>query len=204
MELTEQEREALKKWMDTDRLLLRDVALRLDVNHTSVMKWLNGRGIRSAQRAALMEHLKPYLAPPSPLLPAHSEIRPSLQPLYARLCELEDGGSLSQVSIIIDQLTPLWPASQNEPQNPKDLMSQVLGSQILKSLGILDSFGRRFGPDVRISNDGRHFVEVGKGKHAVRIDCTSQDEAEVLFNVLKAVMIHREAKSSALVSPVAD
>ena len=55
------ELKALKDWMSDKALTLAAAGAILDVAHTSVMKWLQGGGIRPKQRLALREHLLPYL-----------------------------------------------------------------------------------------------------------------------------------------------
>jgi len=77
MELTAQEREALKGWMAEKGLSLSAVGSLVDVSKNTVSLWLKGGGLHPSQRVKLLEHIRPYL-------PDQDEARQVLKSLVGR------------------------------------------------------------------------------------------------------------------------
>jgi len=105
MNFTEQEQQELRNWIKAKGLSNVAAAELFKVREGSIRNWLNGEGVRPSQRDLVLSTIrqKPQ-ASTEKASPA--EIRPSLRPLYARLCELED--SNASVLPLLTQLINTW------------------------------------------------------------------------------------------------
>lgn len=112
---------AMRAWMEDQGLSLTSSAKLIGVNSpNSTHSWLNGGGIRPAQRSALLKLITPYLKPDdqfrdaTKMVPA--EIRPSLRPIYAKLCELEDRSpvAVKAAEMHLEAMSLIWPATVKE------------------------------------------------------------------------------------------
>jgi hypothetical protein len=103
MKLARYERDAMVAWMKAEKLTQQAVGKKLHVTHVSVMKWVNGGGIRPLQLARLRPLIGPYIKmdlstqPAAELsalrskLQSHSGTHPDLVQLHlAVLDQLED------------------------------------------------------------------------------------------------------------------
>ena len=61
MKLAKYELDALVAWMKAEKLTQQAVGKKLNVTHVSVMKWVNGGGIRPLQLARLRPLISPHI-----------------------------------------------------------------------------------------------------------------------------------------------
>lgn len=106
---------AMKAWMVDQGLSQRAVGGALEVSNNAVSLWIKGGGVSPAARAKLLPLITPYLKPadhfPDAAQMVHAEIRPSLQRIYGRLCEIEDGSPavLEVIKMQVDAVALQWP-----------------------------------------------------------------------------------------------
>ena len=102
----------LKAWMADKGLSQEAAAEILGVSDTAIIGWKKGGKVRPTAHDKLLAVITPYLKPDQfvdadKMVPA--EIRPSLRPIYAKLCELEDAGDTVALPVI-RHLSMTWQA----------------------------------------------------------------------------------------------
>ena len=118
--LTESETAAFAAWLNTTTY--RKAGELLNVSNTALCRWRQGSGMHPAQYDALIQQLKPFLngeaAATTPLPPS---LKPTLIPLYRKLCELNEHAPhlLVAVEALVEQLNQTAKNSAAPPSPPR-------------------------------------------------------------------------------------